>query len=78
MIDHKTIDELARTLSDAMPEGIKMMQSDIENNIRAILEASFTKMNLISRDEFNVQTALLARTREKLDLLEKQLQQLEK
>ncbi len=77
MIDHKTLDELTHKLSDAMPDGIKMMQDDLEKNIRAILESTFSKMNLISREEFDVQTAVLARTHRKLGQLEAQLKELE-
>ena len=77
MIDHKTIDELSNKLSEALPDGVKLMRDDFEKNIRAILESTFSKMNIISREEFDVQTAVLARTREKLEQLEKQIKELE-
>jgi len=77
MIDHKTLDELTHKLSDAMPDSIKMMQGDLQKNIRAILESTFSKMNLVSREEFDVQTAVLGRAREKLEQLEAQLKELE-
>jgi len=78
MIDHKTLDELSDKLSEALPDGVKLMQDDFNKNIRAILESTFSKMNLISREEFDVQTAVLARTQEKLKQLEIQMKALEK
>jgi ubiquinone biosynthesis accessory factor UbiK len=76
MIDNQTLDELTNKLSGLLPDGIKMMQDDIQKNIRAILESTLSNMHLVSREEFDVQTALLARTNEKLQKLEEQLQQL--
>ncbi len=77
MIDTRFLDEVSRKISSALPDGIKMMQDDLEKNIKAILQSSFEKMNLVSREEFDVQAALLARTRQKLDELEKQIARLE-
>ncbi len=77
MIDHKTLDELARNISDAIPGSIKVLKSDLENNIRAVLESSLRRMNLVSREEFDVQSALLARAMEKLKQLEQQIAELE-
>ena len=78
MIDQKTLDELTEKLSSAIPEGVKVLKSDLENNIRAILEATLRNMNLVSREEFDVQSALLDRTMKKLKQLEQQLTELEK
>lgn len=77
MIDQKTIDELTEKLSNVVPDGIKVLKSDLENNIRAVLEATLRNMNLVSREEFDVQSALLARSLEKLRQLEQQIQELE-
>ena len=77
MIDHKTIEELSHQISDAIPDSIKLIQTDFKKNTHAILESAFSKMNLISREEFDVQTALLARTRKKLEELEAQIAELE-
>lgn len=76
MINNRTLDELTDKLSNLLPEGIKMMQNDAQKNIRAILESTLSKMQLVSREEFDVQTAVLARTNEKLQQLEEQLAQL--
>ena len=50
---------------------------DLEKNIHALLQSAFTKLALVSREEFDIQTEVLRQTREKLDTLEKQLNKLE-
>ena len=77
MINTDFLDEVSRKVSSVLPEGIKMMQQDVDKNIRAILQSSIEKMNLVSREEFDIQAALLARTQERLQALEKQIEQLE-
>lgn len=78
MIDQSTLDQLVTNISNALPDGLKVIKSDLENNLRAILEAGLRNMNLVSREEFDVQSALLARTMDKLKQLEQQLAELEK
>lgn len=78
MIDPNVIDKLTKRLSDNMPEGVKTLQLDIEKNIKATLQSLFQEMDLVSRDEFDLQAALLARTIEKLKALEARLTELEK
>src|SRR5690554_4800946 len=78
MFDKATLNDLARRLAEAVPTNLFMLQEDLEKNFRAILQASFAKMNLVSREEFEVQTAVLARTRERLERLEAQVAELEK
>ncbi|WP_455203142.1 ubiquinone biosynthesis accessory factor UbiK [Kaarinaea lacus] len=77
MFDPKQLDDLSERISKLMPPGIKAVSSDIERNIRAVLQSAFAKMDLVSREEFDVQSAVLARTRTKLEALEKQVAQLE-
>ncbi len=77
MIDLKSIDDLSRRLADSIPSGLQSLRSDLEKNFRAVLQSTFSKMDLVSREEFDVQTAVLARTREKLASLEDQVAQLE-
>lgn len=78
MQNTNTFDELAKKITGLLPGNIKQVQQDLESNIKALLQSSLSKMNLVTREEFDVQSALLARTREKLDQLEKQLAELEK
>lgn len=78
MFDTKKIDELVKRLSDALPPAVKNIKNDLEKNFRAILQSTFAKMDLVTREEFDAQVAVLKRTREKLQLLEKQLATMEK
>jgi BMFP domain-containing protein YqiC len=71
-----TLEELSKRISSLIPGDVKHMQEDIESNVRSMLQNSLTKMNLVTREEFDVQTAVLQRTREKLEQLEKQIEQL--
>lgn len=71
------IDELARRLVDALPGGLKALQADAEQNFRAVLQAGLARLDLVTREEFDVQAAVLKRTREKLEALEARLAALE-
>jgi len=77
MIDPKTIEEFTRRIADALPQGAQVIQQDIEKNVRAVVSSGFEKLDLVSREEFDVQSAVLMRTREKLEALEKQVAALE-
>jgi len=76
-MDPKTVEDLTRRISEALPGGLRELQQDIEKNIRAALEAGFSKLNLVTREEFEVQQGVLARTRAKVDALEKKVVELE-
>jgi BMFP domain-containing protein YqiC len=73
----ESIDNLAKTLAESIPEGLRSVREDLENNFRSILRASLSKLDLVTREEFEVQEAVLARTREKLEALEAELEVLE-
>lgn len=77
MPDSSIFDDIARRLSDAMPASAQAMQDDLEKNLRAAAQATFAKLDLVTREEFDVQRKLLARSRAKIDLLEKQVSELE-
>jgi BMFP domain-containing protein YqiC len=77
MLDPRLFDDLARRLANALPTGVKELQEDMEKNLRAVLQASLSKLDLVTREEFDVQARVLARTREKLDKLEKTITALE-
>jgi BMFP domain-containing protein YqiC len=77
MIDPKLIDELSERLSASLPDSIRSLQTDVSKNFRASLEAGLAKLDLVTREEFEVQRAVLARTREKLERLEQQVKALE-
>jgi BMFP domain-containing protein YqiC len=73
---NESIEQLSKRISDLIPGNVKHIQEDIESNIRSLLQASLSKMNLVSREEFDVQSAVLQRTREKLEQLEKEVEAL--
>jgi BMFP domain-containing protein YqiC len=73
----KSIEDLARKLAEALPEGLRSVRDDIEDNFRSVLKAGLTRLDLVTREEFEVQEAVLARTREKLEALEKRLKEME-
>jgi ubiquinone biosynthesis accessory factor UbiK len=77
MIDTKKLDELARRLAEAVPPGVRGLRDEMERNFRAILTSTFTRLDLVTREEFELQQALLTRTREKLDALVTRLAELE-
>jgi hypothetical protein len=69
MIDPKIFDDLARRVSAAVPQGVREVQGDVERNLRAALQAALNKLDLVTREEYDVQQAVLARSRAKLDEL---------
>ena len=77
MFEPKALDDLARKLADAVPSGVRELQQDLEKNLHATLQSAFSKLDLVTREEFEVQSTLLARTRTKLDALETQIAALE-
>ncbi len=76
-MDPRIIDDLARKLSDSVPQGLRSLEQDVRENFKGILKAGLTRLDLVTRDEFEVQAAVLRRTREKLEALEKQIAELE-
>lgn len=78
MLDPKVFDDLSRRIADGLPRGLQDLQGDMQRNLRSGLEAALRQMNLVSRDEFEIQQAVLQRTREKLEALEARVAALEK
>lgn len=78
MIDPKLFDDLSKRFAETIPSGLRQVQSDIEKNAHVMLQAAFAKMDLVTREEFDVQQGVLARTRAKLESLEKQVAELER
>lgn len=69
----ESIDELARRLVESVPQGLRSVKDDLEKNFQSVLRAGFGKLDLVTREEFEVQEAVLARTRQKLEALEERL-----
>jgi BMFP domain-containing protein YqiC len=74
----KSIEDLARKLAEALPEGLRSMREDVEESFRLVLKTGIGKLDLVTREEFEVQEAVLARTRAKLEALEERLKELKK
>jgi BMFP domain-containing protein YqiC len=78
MMDPKILDDIARQLSAAVPADLQKLRDDLHKNFRAILDNAFSRMSLVTRDEFDAQQSVLNRTREKLEALEERLKEMEK
>lgn len=76
-MDTFRIDDLARKLFERVPKAARSMQADLESNFRAVLRERLSKLDLVSRDEFDAQTRVLERTRARLEALEARLAALE-
>lgn len=76
-LDPKILDDLARKLSDSVPPGLRELKSDLERNFRSVLQAALGKLDIVTREEFDVQAGVLARTRQKLEELSQRLAELE-
>ena len=76
-LDPKVLDDLAKKLADAVPAGLRDLQADAERNFKAVLQSAFAKLELVTREEFDVQSGVLGRTRERLEELAARLKELE-
>jgi hypothetical protein len=77
MLDPKKLEEIARNISAAIPPGVKNMAGEAEGRIKQIIQAQLSKLDFVSREEFDIQSKVLIRTREKLEALELRLTELE-
>jgi BMFP domain-containing protein YqiC len=75
--DPRLIDDLARRLAGSVPESVVALRRDLEQNFKGVLQGQLARLDLVTREEFDVQAAVLKRTREKLAALEKRLAELE-
>ena len=78
MIDVLKLDELARRLAGMIPDDLKGAREDLSKNFRSVLQSSLQRLELVTREEFEVQHEILRRTRQKLERLEQQIAELEK
>jgi BMFP domain-containing protein YqiC len=75
--DPGSLDELARRLADAVPPGLTALRNDLEQNFKAVLQSGLAKLDLVTRQEFDVQAGVLKRSRERLEELERRMAALE-
>ncbi len=77
MIDPKSFDELARRITESLPESVRTLQKDVERQVRSTLHQGFERMDLVTREDFDAQVAILDRTRARLRELEARVAALE-
>jgi BMFP domain-containing protein YqiC len=77
MIDLSHLDDLARRLSALVPPGVREGREELQQNFKAVLQSGLSRLDLVTREEFEVQRAVLLRTREKLEELQRTVAQLE-
>ncbi|PAJ74810.1 hypothetical protein CJF42_08350 [Pseudoalteromonas sp. NBT06-2] len=77
MINPKKIEEIAKQITENMPQGVKKIAETVESKTKQVLQNKLSQMDFVSREEFEVQTQVLIRTREKLSRLEEKVAQLE-
>jgi hypothetical protein len=73
-----SLDELARQLAESVPQNLKVLGQDLERNFKTLLQSGLERMELVTREEFDLQRAVLERTRAKLETMEARLAELEK
>lgn len=76
-MSEQSIEDLARKLADSVPDSLRAIREDLEEGFRSVLRNGLDKLDLVTREEFEVQEAVLAKTREKLDALEARLKEIE-
>jgi BMFP domain-containing protein YqiC len=74
----KRIEEMVESLTRLLPPGMKSLRTELRENFRAVLRAKLERLDLVSRERFDVQADLLARTQAKLEALEARLAKIEK
>ncbi|MDA1343479.1 MAG: accessory factor UbiK family protein [Methyloglobulus sp.] len=77
MFDSKSIDDITNRLANAIPPSFNHFKEDAEKNFHAILQSALARLDLVSREEFEVQKAVLAKTRQKLEALEQRVAEIE-
>ena len=77
MIDNQTINRLSDKINDLLPEGLQQAKSDFDSRLKSLLQQQLSNYEMVSREEFDIQARVLQRTREKLEIIEKRLKELE-
>ena len=77
MLDPKKIEQVARQIQGALPQGVRDLGEDFDKKLRSLLQSQLGKLDLVSREEFDIQTQVLLRTREKLAKMEQRISALE-
>lgn len=78
MLDQNVIEELGKKISQLLPDSSRQLRDDLEANVHSAVQSTLSKLKLVTREEFDVQAAVLERTREKLEALQRRLDELER
>ena len=77
MLDNQTINELSEKINDLLPPGLQQVKADFDARLKALLQQQLANYEMVSREEFELQQRVLERTREKLEVIEARLRELE-
>jgi BMFP domain-containing protein YqiC len=77
MLDPKIFDDMANKFISSLPPSLLNFKEELQRDFKSVLQSSLSKLDLVTREEFDIQAKVLARTREKLEALEKKLTELE-
>jgi len=77
MIDNQTINRLSEKINELLPPGLQQVKSDFDARLKTLLQQQLAHYDMVSREEFDIQAKILARTREKLEAIEARLKELE-
>ncbi len=77
MIDHQTINRLSEKINELLPPGLQQVKSDFDTRLKSLLQQQLANYEMVSREEFDIQARVLQRTREKLEIIEARLKELE-
>lgn len=77
MLDPKKLEDIAKQITDSIPPGVKNVAEGVESKVKQVLQSQLSRLDFVSREEFDVQSQVLIRTREKLEAMEKRLAALE-
>lgn len=78
MIDNQTINRLSEKINELLPTGLQQVKSDFDARLKSLLQQQLANYEMVSREEFDIQARVLERTREKLEIIEARLKELEK
>ena len=77
MIDNQTINRLSEKINDLLPPGLQQVKTDFDTRLKSLLQQQLANYEMVSREEFDIQARVLQRTREKLEIIEARLKELE-
>jgi len=78
MIDNQTINQLSEKIHSLLPPGLQQVKQDFDARLKTLLQQQLANYEMVSREEFELQARVLERTREKLEIIEARLKELEK